>query len=176
MSTEGVYLGGRRFVRSFQTNAGIKFFFCNGQSIWDCDLAGTHTLIATSGVDVPGTPLYPGFIHNDFWDFLLDRNGTDMWVACDGGIYENKSDKKGWIASNKGYHTQHVQSLDVYEDPGQAIVNYATQDNGGWHGKWPAWLRNSVANTGDLNFSDGDPASAGLECCFCLFHNSILQP
>ena len=56
-STEGVYLGGRRFVRSFQTNTGIRFFFCNGQNVWECDLAGKHTLIATSGVDAPGTPL-----------------------------------------------------------------------------------------------------------------------
>ena len=161
-STSGTYLGGRRFVRSFQTNTGTQFFFCNGQSVWKVDLAGWHILIATDGKDNPGTTLYSGTIHNDFWDFAMDKNGSVMWLATDGGIYENRMDGKNWNAAMNGYHALAVQSLDVYYDPDQTKVAFATQDNGAWSGNWPAWNFNAVAGTQDVNFSDGDPASEML--------------
>jgi hypothetical protein len=155
-TTEGVYVGGRRFMRSFNTGTGVRFFFCNAQAVWEVDLAGTHTLIASSGVDIPApsNANFAGGIHSDLWDFALDPAGQIMWIASDGGVYETRSDGTGWKSAVTRLHTQHVQTLDVVLAPGATQVAYTTQDNDAWFGMEASW--NTTGQLGDANWSDAD--------------------
>jgi hypothetical protein len=158
-TTEGVYVGGRRFMRSFNVDGGVRFFFCNSQAVWEVNLAGTQTLIASSGVDIaaPTNASFAGGIHSDLWDFTLDPVGKIMWIASDGGVYENRSDGDGWKAAVSGLHTQHVQTLDVVLSIDGTHVTYATQDNDAWFGKPPNW--STTGQLGDANWSDADAGS-----------------
>jgi len=176
--TTGTYIGGRRFVRSFATTTGSRFFFCNSQAVWEVDLAGKQTLIASSGIDVPTptTDLYKGSFHSDLWDFGLSTDGKVMWIACDGGVYENRLDNNGWTPSFDGLHTLHVQSLDVVNDPAGTQIGFATQDNGAWYGRWPAWNQTGVANSGDVNASDADAGAVNEEFFFQGMNSFILVP
>jgi hypothetical protein len=159
-TTDGIYVGGRRFMRSFNVDSGgVRFFFCNSQAVWEVDLAGTQTLIASSGVDiaVPTSANFAGGIHSDLWDFALDPAGKIMWIASDGGVYENRSDSTGWKSAVSGLHTQHVQTLDVVLATDGTRVAYATQDNDAWFGQAPNW--STTGQLGDTNWSDADAGS-----------------
>jgi hypothetical protein len=113
----------------------------------------TWERIAAGGCGSPGIKnrAYQPNVHSDFWDLLVSPTGT-LWLASDGGVFENHQDGKGWLKRNQGLHTQHVHML--YAAPLGTAYAYPTSDNAAWFkGFTGDWQHDNV---GDSNWVVGD--------------------
>lgn len=154
---------GRRFVRAYQTTgpngpvrtvvfgAGQDILISTGQDSQTALLTWKR-IAAAGGVynSPPQNASYQPSVHADFWDLLLS-NGT-LWLASDGGVFENHQDGKGWLKHNQGLHTHNVHML--YAAPLGTAYAYPTTDNAAWFkGFQGSWQHDDV---GDSNWVVGD--------------------
>jgi hypothetical protein len=164
------YVAGRTSLRSFTAASGRQMLIYNtGQYVMrldpnaDFSAFETHKLLADSLTSSAGPPPLEArfgnqeYIHPDLWDFLVDVDADVYWVAGDGGVYENRPDRK-WSGINNGLHTQHVQAMDVLAGAGNTRIIYATQDNDGWYGT-PATSTWKHTGIGDANWTSADDAA-----------------
>jgi hypothetical protein len=162
---------GRRFVRAFKVNAvegppvpvvvfgaGQDVLMSTGQDTqtglltWQ-RVAGTrYNCDPMTGICYPPKgPSFQRLVHEDIWDLLVSRN-DNLWLAGDGGVFENDQDGRGWLKRNQGLHTHHVHML--YAAPLGAAYAYPTTDNAAWFkGFTGDWQHDSV---GDSNWVVGD--------------------
>ena len=95
-----------------------------------------------------------------------------MWLASDGGVFENRTNGAGWQPSVDGLHTQHVQSLDVVLDPSGTRIGYATQDNDAWVGKTGSL--NVTKMLGDTNWSSADAGGPDQQFFYRSFSSYVI--
>jgi len=176
----GTGLGGRRFIRSFvlgdqgQVGYDLQLYFCDAQEVYKAIRQNTdHTfgwikVVATWAAETESKQAgFQNVIHNDIWDFLTDGRGA--WVACDGGVFENKFDGRGWVTRNDGLHTHNIHDLFT---PHPALhLAYVTSDNDAWMriaaGKW-----RSNYLLGDANWVAGD---AGAQPPYAVLARNLTE-
>jgi hypothetical protein len=168
---DGTGLGGSRFVRIFSSPVNhpgiptlqfVRLFYSSAQDIYEATgFAGDGS--ATGWTKILAS-LNGDNVHTDFWDFLLDTQTAQMWIANDGGVSERKSLDAGttWTTRVQGLHTHHIHTLTLIGAgtmPAPAIA-YPTSDNDAWYSTLlsspAAWHTSSL---GDVNWSAGDAAN-----------------
>ena len=163
MGCSGTGLGGNRFVKAFTTsdpNKGVvhHLFYGAGQDVYEATAlnadgtaqAWTHPLGYTHDP-----------VHSDFWDFLLEPDGSAEWISNDGGVYRRAlNPAAGWKRYDAGLYTHHIHTLTVVGAPGTYQIAYPTSDNDAWFTANHAWSHEN--SMGDVNWSVGDMANPNI--------------
>ena len=172
----GTGAGGRRLVKSYvfqnqglgnQGHIGedLQLFFCTAQEVFratsqnpDGTLTWINVAVTTgSGFPEPPQPQFANRLHSDIWDLLPTADGSAMWIATDGGVYQTKLGKPGWALRSSGLHTHHIHDLYYSQpDKGYLFEAYPTHDNNAWFLTKSGWDHES--SLGDASWVAGDAA------------------
>jgi hypothetical protein len=158
--------GGRRQIKSFVFGTGgrvgtdLQLYFSTAQELYRAtsqNRDGTlnwEKIAATGANTPPSNPQYQNPLHNDMWDFLVTENGANLWIATDGGVYQNTPAQKGWVTRVFGLHTHHIHTLFAPDNPDFHLA-YATHDNDAWfRDNTSHWL--NEGSLGDASWTAGD--------------------
>jgi hypothetical protein len=166
-SLNGTGAGGRRRIKSYvfgpkaRIGGDLQLYFSNAQELYRAaaqNSDGTmewQKIAATgsSGVQ-PGDDQFKNILHNDIWDFHVGASGADLWIACDGGVYQNSPAVKGWVTRNYGLHTQYLNNVSAADSP-DLHVAYPTHDNSAWFRTTPGTFDHED-QLGDASWVAGD--------------------
>jgi len=167
-SVNGTGAGGRRRVKSYvfgqdgKIGGGLQLYFGNAQEVYratgsnrDGTLAWEKIAATDSSGVAPSNNQFANILHNDIWDFHAAQSGNDLWIASDGGVYQNTPLTQGWVTRNYGLHTQYVQHLFVEDTASDLHAAYATHDNNAWFRTAPGTWDHETS-LGDASWVAGD--------------------
>ncbi len=99
----------------------------------------------------------PGILHPDIHHLAFDAAG-DLWVACDGGVWESTDGGQSWVNHNRDLAVTQFYTVAVSpQDPD--LVQGGTQDNGTPRElNGLEWGMLSGGDGGPTTFLWGDPA------------------
>lgn len=166
----GTGCGGRRRIKSYVFGQGgrigsdLQIYFSNAQELYRATSQNQDSTliwekIAATGCSgvAPDNSQFQNMPHNDIWDFHTASGGRDLWIATDGGVFQNTPPIKGWVARNHGLHTQYLQNIFAPDSSKEAHAAYATHDNYAWFFTATGWQHEDAL--GDANWVAGNSAT-----------------